>query len=88
MHESTIARKLDALASEIRETRRLVQRVANHIAATQHQTVGVIDNGDNSMFLPGTGHVGGERTLSAEAQAALDALDHTNHQPTPGKATQ
>lgn len=83
MHETTIARKLDALTSEVREVRRLVTKLANAQASAQRQPEQVTRTPDGGMFLPGTGTIG-QRTLSDEARAALDALEQTNdHQPAP-----
>jgi hypothetical protein len=75
MHDSTVARKLDALTSEIREVRRLVTKLHDQQNAKPTDTAPAVHHDDQrGVFLPGTGWTG-DRQLGDEAQAALTQLD-------------
>lgn len=51
-----------------------IERKLDHLLGHEDPTVGVRTLPDGRIFLPGTGTLG-ERALSDEAQAALDALE-------------
>lgn len=76
MHDSNVARKLDALTSEIREVRRIVTKLLDAQTTKDPTIDGVRQLPDGSTFVPGTGRLG-QRALSGEAQAALDELDRS-----------
>lgn len=74
MHESIVARKLDALASEVREVRRLVTLLVDAQHTRDPMETGVRTLPDGRTFVPGTGTLGDDE-LSPDAQAARDQLD-------------
>jgi hypothetical protein len=66
-----VGKRLDRIDAKLDEVVRLLTAVhAQHRTGTH----GPVTLDDGSVFLPGTGTVG-KRTLSDDAQAALDALD-------------
>lgn len=78
-----IKAQLDRIESAQEQILRTLDRLTRQQRLGEH---GPVTLDDGSVFLPGTGTIG-QRTLSDQAQAALDALEQTDHHDQPERTT-